>query len=93
MKRRDAAQRAARLLVGRSTHATPDWKNEYFAGPVAQNEVFSLPMIAGMAQSTLKSGAATRTASPSGIRLKIRVNGAKAEDRSPVFVKSGSECG
>jgi hypothetical protein len=74
-------------------HATPDWKRECFLGPFGQNKVLSLPMIAGMAHSTLKSGAATRDDVAFGYQLKIRVNGNKAEDRSPVFVKSGSGCG
>ena len=54
------------------------------------NEVLSLPMIAGMAHSTLKSGAATRDGVAFRYRLKIRVDGHPAEDRCPVFVKSGS---
>src|SRR5215470_14716325 len=43
---------------------TPPWAFRPYKKP-------SLPKIAGMAHSTLKSGAATRMASPSGIQLKI----------------------
>jgi hypothetical protein len=47
-------------------------------------------MIAGMAHSTLKSGVATRDDVAFGYRLKAQVDGHPAEDRCPVFVKSGS---
>ena len=57
------------------------------------NEVLSLPMIAGMAHTTLKSGAATRDGVAFGYQLKIRVNGRTAEDHSPVLLQIGGGCG
>jgi hypothetical protein len=45
-------------------------------------------MIASMAHSTLKSGAATRDGVAFGYQLKIHVIGRTAEDRSPVLPQS-----
>ena len=47
-------------------------------------------MIANMAHSTLKSGAATRDRVAFRYQLKIRLNGHMAEDRDPVFLQIDS---
>jgi hypothetical protein len=93
MEERGATQCAARLWSWKigACHARPDRRKPPAA--FRSNEVLSLPLIAGMAHSTLKSGAATRDDVAFGYRLKDRVGGHPAEDHCPVFVKSGSGCG
>jgi len=60
-------------------HARPD--KRLLPAAIRPKEAFSLSMIAGMAHSTLKSGAATQDGVAFGYHLKIRVkNGHPAEE-------------
>jgi len=59
---------------------TPPWAFRPYKKP-------SLPMIAGMAHSTLKSGAATRDGVAFGYSAEDSVTGRTAEDRSPVLLQ------
>jgi hypothetical protein len=83
-----------RMGVG-ARHACLDKQTR--PGALRPNPVLVLSVIAGMAHSTLKSGAATQDGVALGYQLKIRkpqtLSGYPTEGRSPVIVKSGSGCG
>ena len=70
-------------------HARPDKRTHPEA--FRPNEVPSLPMIAGMAHSTLKSGAATRDGVAFGVSAEDSGDGQTAEDHSPVFVNPATD--
>jgi hypothetical protein len=79
-----------RVEIG-ARHARPDKQRR--PGTLRPDQALLLSMIAGMAHSTLESGAATQNGVAFGVSAEGPVNATRPKDHSPVIVKSCSGCG